>query len=338
MDTLTSMKVFRLAVELKSFAAASRRLDISPAMASKHVMYLEKRLGTLLLNRTSRHLSLTEAGTIYFEHARQMLDELEAVESAVSKATIAPRGTLKLSVPVWLATPGFVGALNAYRARYPEVRLDVDLSGRFVNLVEEGFDLALRATRPLSLGQTLIARPIGPVAFHVVASPAYLARRGQPLRLGDLAEHDVLGYSLLPNANTIEATGPDGLESVKFEPVLQTNNESLLHLAALDELGDREARLERDGRGARRHGHRTAAALSDRARSRGRCARLRAADLSVVRNPALRRLSEPQVSLVESPDVSGLHRRRHALALISRREPHRWPPSAPNSSINKSYW
>lgn len=237
MDTLTSMKVFRLAVELKSFAAASRRLDISPAMASKHVMYLEKRLGTLLLNRTSRHLSLTEAGTIYFEHARQMLDELEAVESAVSKATIAPRGTLKLSVPVWLATPGFVGALNAYRARYPEVRLDVDLSGRFVNLVEEGFDLALRATRPLSLGQTLIARPIGPVAFHVVASPAYLARRGQPLRLGDLAEHDVLGYSLLPNANTIEATGPDGLESVKFEPVLQTNNESLLHLAALDGMG-----------------------------------------------------------------------------------------------------
>jgi DNA-binding transcriptional LysR family regulator len=237
MDTLTSMKVFRLAVELKSFAAASRRLDISPAMASKHVMYLEKRLGTLLLNRTSRHLSLTEAGAIYFEHARQMLDELEAVESAVSKATIAPRGTLKLSVPVWLATPGFVGALNAYRARFPDVRLDVDLSGRFVNLVEEGFDLALRATRPLALGQTLIARPIGPVKFHVVASPAYLSRRGRPLRLGELAEHDVLGYSLLPNANTIDATGPDGLESVKFEPVLQTNNESLLHLAALDGMG-----------------------------------------------------------------------------------------------------
>lgn len=237
MDTLTSMKIFRLAVELKSFAAAARRLDISPAMASKHVMHLERRLGTLLLNRTSRHLSLTESGAMYFEHSRHMLDELEDIESAVSKSTVAPRGTLKISVPVWMANPDFTALLNDYRSRYPDVRLDVDLSGRFVNLVEEGFDLALRVTNPLALGQTLIARPIAPITFHVVASPAYLRRAGRPAELAQLADHEVLGYSLLPNGNMLEVEGPSGKESIKTEPALQSNNESLLRLAALEGMG-----------------------------------------------------------------------------------------------------
>jgi DNA-binding transcriptional LysR family regulator len=237
MDTLTSMKVFRLAVELKSFAAAARRLDMSPAMASKHVIHLEHRLGTLLLNRTSRHLSLTEAGTMYFEHARQMLDELEDIESAVSKSTVAPRGTLKISVPVWMANPDFTALLNDYRSRYPDVRLDVDLSGRFVNLVEEGFDLALRVTNPASLAPTLIARPIAPVRFYLVASPAYLRRAGRPNEVSQLAGLDVLAYSMLPGGNSIEAEGPHGKESVKFDPKFQTNNESLLRLAALEGMG-----------------------------------------------------------------------------------------------------
>lgn len=237
MDTLTSMQVFRLAVELKSFAAAARRLDMSPAMASKHVMHLEQRLGTLLLNRTSRHLSLTEPGTVYFEHARQMLDDLEDIESAVAKATVAPRGTLRVSAPVWMANPGFIGVLNEYRARYPGVRLDVDLSGRFVNLVEEGIDLALRATSPVSLSQTLIARPIAPVTFHAVAAPAYLRRAGRPTRAAQLGEHAVLSYSLLPGGNSFNMEGPDGVESVRFEPVLQSNNELLLRLAALEGMG-----------------------------------------------------------------------------------------------------
>ncbi|WP_245983052.1 LysR family transcriptional regulator [Trinickia fusca] len=231
------MKVFRLAVELKSFAAAARRLDMSPAMASKHVMHLEQRLGTLLLNRTSRHLSLTEAGAVYFDHARQMLDDLEDVESVVTKATVAPSGILRISVPVWMVNPDFIGLLNDYRARYPDVRLDVDLSGRFVNLVEEGFDLALRVTNPLGLGQTLIAKPIAPVTFHVVGSPDYLRRAGRPTRVAELAGHAMLGYSLLPAGTAIEVKGPYGEEAVKFEPVLLSNNESLLRLAALEGMG-----------------------------------------------------------------------------------------------------
>jgi DNA-binding transcriptional LysR family regulator len=237
MDTLTSMRVFRLAVEAKSFAAAARRLDMSPAMASKHVMHLERRLGTLLLNRTSRHLSLTESGATYFEHVRQLLDELDDVESAVGQSTAAPHGTLKVSAPVWMANPDFVAVLNDYRSRYPDVRLDLDLSGRFVNLVEEGFDLALRVTNPLSLGPALIARPIVPVTFHLVGSPGYLSRAGVPPNAQALASHAMLGYSMFPANNALEVEGPGGTEAFRFESVLQTNNEALLRLAALEGMG-----------------------------------------------------------------------------------------------------
>ena len=237
MDTLTSMRVFRLAVDLKSFAAAARRLDMSPAMASKHVMHLERRLGALLLNRTSRHLSLTESGATYFEHVRQLLDELDDVESAVSQSIAAPHGTLKVSVPVWMANPAFVGVLNDYRKRYPDVTLDIDLSGRFVNLVEEGFDLALRVTNPLSLGPALIARPIAPVTFHLVASPGYLRSAGVPGDVKALSRHTMLGYSMLPANSALEVEGPHGVEPLKFDAVLQTNNESLLRLAALEGMG-----------------------------------------------------------------------------------------------------
>src|SRR5690242_5657793 len=103
MDTLVSLRVFCSVAELKSFTAAAERLGLSAAMASKHVMHLEQRLGTRLLNRTSRHISLSESGALYFEHTRAMLDSLEELEAAVSNAAVTPRGTLKLSAPVWMA-------------------------------------------------------------------------------------------------------------------------------------------------------------------------------------------------------------------------------------------
>src|SRR4029453_2948818 len=119
MDSLVSMRVFCLVAELKSFATAAQRLRISPAMASKHVMQLEKRLGTRLLNRTSRRVSLSESGALYFEQTRQMLDSLDEVEAAVSKATVVPRGTLRLTAPVWMANPMFAGVLAGYRGAHP---------------------------------------------------------------------------------------------------------------------------------------------------------------------------------------------------------------------------
>ena len=235
MDTLTSLRVFCTVAELKSFTAAADRLGLSPAMTSKHVMHLERRLATRLLNRTSRHVSLTETGTLYFDEARQMLDGLDEVEAAVSKATVVPRGTLRLSAPVWMANAVFSSVLSDYRAQDPEVRFDVDLSGRMVNLVDEGFDLALRATRALDPG--LIARPLAEVPFQLVAAPTYLERFGRPKSLADLNGRALLAYSPVVSGGRIALDGVGGLETVTFDPVVQSANETLLHLGALEGMG-----------------------------------------------------------------------------------------------------
>ncbi|MGX1318733.1 DNA-binding transcriptional LysR family regulator [Bradyrhizobium sp. USDA 377] len=234
MDSLVSMRVFCLVAELKSFATAAQRLRISPAMASKHVMQLEKRLGTRLLNRTSRRVSLSESGALYFEQARQMLDSLDEVEAAVSNATVVPRGTLRLTAPVWMANKIFAGVLADYQARYPEVRLDIDLSGRLVNLVEEGFDLALRATGEPD--EALIARPITNVPFYMVAAPAFLKRAGRPKTFADLSGQALLHYALYPGESfSLNTNGT--VETVKLNPVLRSGNETLLHMAALEGMG-----------------------------------------------------------------------------------------------------
>lgn len=234
MDTLVGMRVFCQVAELKSFAAAAQRLRISPAMASKHVMQLEQRLGTRLLNRTSRRVSLSESGTLYFEQVRQMLDSLDEVEAAVSRATVAPRGTLRLTAPVWMANTIFAGVLADYQGRFPEVRLDVDLSGRLVNLVEEGFDLALRATG--TPDEALIARPITNVPFYLVAAPAFLKRAGRPTTFADLSGQALLHYALYPG-ESFSFQGEHGPETVKLDPVLRSGNETLLHMAALEGMG-----------------------------------------------------------------------------------------------------
>ncbi len=235
MDQLVGIKVFCTVVELKSFTAAAERLDISPTMTSKHVMQLERRLGTRLLNRTSRHLSLTEAGSAYFEHSRRMLEDLEGVEALVSNAAVIPRGLLRLTGPVWLGTPAFVSLLADYRSRYPEVRLEVDLSGRMVNLVDEGFDLALRVSANLS--PSLIARPIAAVRFQLVASPDYLKRAGRPRSAAQLSEFATMSYTLSAFTNTLHVHGPQGAETIKITPILQSNSETLLHHAALAGMG-----------------------------------------------------------------------------------------------------
>lgn len=235
MDSLLSLRVFCAVAELKSFTAAAARLDLSPAMASKHVMRLEERLGVRLLNRTSRHVSLTEAGGAYFEQARQALEDLDAAEAAVSHSAVEPRGRLRLSAPVWMANSIFAAVLADYRARYPQVSLEVDLSGRVVNLVEEGWDLALRATSQPAAG--LIARLIAEVPFHLVASPAYLKRAGRPKSLADLEGRPLLAYSLVHADGAVVFNCPEGRRTVKFDPALVTVNETLMHLTALQGMG-----------------------------------------------------------------------------------------------------
>jgi DNA-binding transcriptional LysR family regulator len=235
MDTLVSIRVFCAVAELKSFTAAAERLAMSPAMTSKHVMHLEAHLSARLLNRTSRHVSLTETGALYFEQARQMMEGLDEVEAAVSQTALAPKGRLRLSAPVWMANPLFAGMLADYRVRYPEVTLEVDLSGRLVNLVEEGFDLALRVTASPDPG--LIARTIADAPFYFVASRKFLRTRGHPASPDDLEGAPLLAYSFVHADGVVPLQGEQECRTIRFTAVLQSANETLLHHACLQDMG-----------------------------------------------------------------------------------------------------
>ena len=237
MDTLTSLRVFCRVAELKSFTGAAERLDMSPTMASRHVRYLEDRLGTRLLNRTSRHVSLTNPALSISIRPSRRSKPLEDVEAAVGNITVEPRGTLKLSAPVWFANARFSRVIAEFEAAYPQVRLDVHLSGRLVNLVEEGFDLAFRVAAPGSLDPGLIARVLADMPFLAVAAPSYLERTGRAATLPELDGRTLLMYSGARSASVVAFDGPEGQQSVRFNVGLQSGNESLLHLAALDGLG-----------------------------------------------------------------------------------------------------
>ena len=233
-DTLTGIRVFCQVVEQKSFSAAARQLNLSTGMASKHVKQLERRLRARLLNRSSRQVSLTEAGALYHAKVAPLLEEFDGIEAGVSRETQSPRGTLRLTAPVWFSNPGFAQLLARYQQRYPDVRLDIDLSGRVINLSEEGFDLALRVAR--FPGDNWIARPLGSVKFQFVAAPAYLAKAGTPRTLTELAAQSMLYYPLAPTRD-ISVDGPHGTERVTLTSTFQSTNESLLHLAALEGMG-----------------------------------------------------------------------------------------------------
>jgi DNA-binding transcriptional LysR family regulator len=144
---------------------------------------------------------------------------------------------LKLSAPVWVANILIARMIAEYHQRYPEVCLDMDFSGRIVNLVDEGFDLALRATAPERLDPGLIARPLTKVVFHLVGSPAYLARTGRPRKPADLNGHSLLLYSGVNISGNLTIHGPDGQETLKFRPVMLSENETMLHMAALEGMG-----------------------------------------------------------------------------------------------------
>ncbi|MCS6765471.1 MAG: LysR family transcriptional regulator [Candidatus Protistobacter heckmanni] len=229
MDQLSSIRIFLEIAETGSFAAAAERLDISAPMVSKHVAALEKWLGARLLNRSSRHVSLTEAGALYQELCRQALDILDAADTAVGSEAAAPRGHLRISAPVWCATRQFAETLAEYRRRYPEVRLDLHLDNHHVDLAADGFDLALRVTQEPS--PALIARPLCEVAFHLVAAPGY--RGGASLQL-IMPSYVNLGPGDLPGlAGTSKPGGPGAQADV----VMRSSDTTLSHHAALAGIG-----------------------------------------------------------------------------------------------------
>ena len=235
MDTLTSMKVFATVVEAGSFAAAADRLDLSRAMTSKHMAHLEKHLGARLLNRTTRRLSLTETGSIYFTHCQQILKDLEEAETAATQLTSVPRGTLRIAAPLEFGMMHIGPLLADFLSLYPEVTLDFSLDNRYIDLVEEGFDLAIRLGATLETG--LIARKFATDSFVVCASPDYFRRNGVPRVPEDLVKHNCLNYSGLPTGTEWHFTSRDGEHTVRMDGNLRANNTDMLKRAALRNTG-----------------------------------------------------------------------------------------------------
>ncbi|WP_126420483.1 LysR family transcriptional regulator [Asticcacaulis excentricus] len=235
MDTLVSVHVFAAVAETRSFTAAANRLGLSTAMTSKHIKHLEVKIGARLLNRTSRKVSLTEAGTIYLESVQSLIEGLEEAEARISQTSIKPSGRLKLSVPVWMATPQFAHLIRMFHDQCPEVVLELDLSARMVNLVEEGFDLAIRAATSFEPG--LIGRKLGDVSFKLVAAPAFLEKHGRPQTLADLNGAPYLAYTQVARDGKVRLPTSTGTTEIAFRPVLLSGNESLLMFAACEGLG-----------------------------------------------------------------------------------------------------
>mgnify|MGYP001062652985 FL=1 len=171
-------------VEQGSFARAADRLGISTSAVSRHVADLEAHLGARLLHRTTRRLSLTESGRAFHERVVQLLADLEEAEAAVTESTLVPRGTLKLTCPITFGERHLAQAIAAFALRHPQLRFDVDLSDRVVDLVDEGCDLAVRIGT--AAGSTLIARRIGETQLVCCAAPSYAATAGAPATPGEL--------------------------------------------------------------------------------------------------------------------------------------------------------
>lgn len=235
MDTLLSLKVLLAVAEHKSFTFVANRFGLSAAMTSKHVQHVEARVGARLLNRNSRNVSVTEAGERYLAAVRPLLEGLEDAEAQLSETALAPQGTLKVSMPVWMANPTFARLTAAYHELYPQVVLDFDLSGRKINLIEEGVDLALRVSRTLDDG--LIAKKLTMVKFHCVASPKFLDSYGRPSSVKDLTNAPFLLYTQAMSSGHIRfGEGSDAFD-IRYKPVLQSGNETLIHLAAREGAG-----------------------------------------------------------------------------------------------------
>jgi DNA-binding transcriptional LysR family regulator len=193
MDRLLAMEAFVAVVDGGSLTAAAKQMGLSGPMVGKHLRALESRLGVCVLTRTTRRQNLTEAGRAYYEHCKLILSEVRVAESSVEALRAMPRGHLRISAPVSFGTTCLAPALVDYMALYPDLSVELILSDRIVDLVEDGFDVAVRIGKlPNS---TLVARALAPYAMVICASPGYLARAGTPQTPADLARHQCLGFA-----------------------------------------------------------------------------------------------------------------------------------------------
>ena len=237
MDRLTSMAVFVKAVDLGSFTAAAKALGVSSQMVGKHVGFLESRIGAQLLRRTTRRQSLTDLGQAFYERSRAILAEAEAAEALLHDLSATPRGRLRVSAPVNFGACRVAPLVTCYLQAYPEVEIELSLTDRYVDMVDEGYDVVFRLG-PLG-DSTLISRELAPHRQVACASPSYLAAHGDPSRPDDLTSHTCLGYvnwSGLPYAEW-RFTRSGKVHAVTVRSRFQVNDGRVLRAAALEGNG-----------------------------------------------------------------------------------------------------
>ncbi len=235
MDRLVAMEMFVRIVETGNFSAVARQLGTTQPTISKQLTALEQRLQTRLLNRSTRSISLTEAGAAYYERCRRILDEVREAEGALGKLQSALSGTLHVNASIGLGQIFITPLLLKFQRQYPELAIELSLNDRYIDLVEEGVDLAVRVGRLAD--SNLVARRLGSSRRVVVATPAYLAARGTPNRPEDLAHHSCLLYAYLSTGNEWSFNGPDGEIRVRVRGDFKANNGDAIRQALLAGVG-----------------------------------------------------------------------------------------------------
>lgn len=236
MNTLEAMNLLVEAVDGGSFSAAGRELGLAPSSVARGIAALEDDLGIRLLNRTTRKLNLTEAGQLYLERAKRILAEVEEARLSVTQLEADPRGTLRLNLPTAFGRAHVVPMLSDFLRQYPELSLDLSLTDAFVDLVEEGIDLAIRIGELQD--SSLVARKLAPNIRVLCASPAYFKRAGRPSAPDQLRNHSCLIYKRGNDRPVWHFRAPDGeIEDVQVAGHFQTNNTEALVTMGLEGQG-----------------------------------------------------------------------------------------------------
>lgn len=236
MDQFRQMQAFTTVVQAGSFVKAAQRLDTSKAVVSRLVLELEALLGTRLLNRTTRSLSLTDAGSDYFERSRQILDDLAEANAAASQGALHTAGRLKINAPLTFGNLHLAPLWGEFLKLHPQVGLDITLTDRVVDLVEEGFDMAVRITAQAS--STLVSRQLASDRVVMCASPGYLRQAPPILQLADIEDHSVMAYSWWSGGDMWAFEAADGKPaSVTTHPRLRANSGDTCRAAALADQG-----------------------------------------------------------------------------------------------------
>lgn len=235
MNDLAGILIFSKVVEAKTFTAAAESLGMSTAQVSKEISRLEKSLGAHLLNRTTRKMSLTEVGSIFYEHSKRISDEIEAAKASVASHHIEATGTLRVNAPVAFGVNHIAPAIGVLMKQHPKLQIELMLNDRAIDLAEDGFDLAIRITRLPHA--TLAARPLAPIRLVICGALAYFEKHGVPSHPGDLTSHNCLTYPQITTNNCWEYIKDGRSIQVPVAGNFVANSSEALRIAAIDGIG-----------------------------------------------------------------------------------------------------